>query len=179
LNPNDSPVLDALLRQTHNPDGLIDLVPLWRAAGRPRGKSPRQRYGRTGEIIAERGKGPDGAVLVELRTAWCYAGLIDDDLGKACCDVLDGTIRADPAGFLMRVPNSVGALVAIPYEMAEQGVGAVEAADRLVAEVVGRTAGLGAWEQETTVAEVQRAVRGEDLRGPEECSGPSKVRSEP
>ena len=82
---HDSPVFAEFQRQRGNGGErtLHDLAALWRAAGRPRGKSPRHwdswniKAGCPSEIVADLG-GRDGPVLAAGPSALDYAQALDD-----------------------------------------------------------------------------------------------------
>jgi hypothetical protein len=158
INITNCPVWEEYQRQTQqDPDALVNLTLLWRAAGSPRGRSPRQRYHGTDEIVLDEG-GRNGSCFGDANTALCYAQILDHKLMRACGEVFFRQLDADPAGNIAGCPNGIMAIFAIPAMMKKEGVGPHEAREHLIREVVERSNGLDAYAQETTVAKVQRAV---------------------
>jgi hypothetical protein len=103
----------------------------------------------------------DDPVILPRNVALKYARSLD--LLKMSLEVLEGLklIKADPAGCLIRRPDSNVSLPALPMFARARCVGIEEAAKLLVAEVVERAADLDPFKQETLVVRVQRAVQGE------------------
>jgi hypothetical protein len=161
INLTDSPVWDDYRRQTaRDPDALVNLTSLWRAAGSPRGRSPRQHYRGTRLIMRDEGR--RGSCWADPNTALCYAQILDANLMWACGEAFFRQLDADPAGNMAGLPSPLMAMFAIPAMMAKEGIDADAARDRLVAEVARRVGGGDAYAGETLVARVRRAVEGEE-----------------
>jgi hypothetical protein len=85
-----SPMFGEYQRQRHErgeAGRVFSLTELWKAAGRPRGRSPRHyahvfRKTRS-DWIEDRGGGPDGAVLADGETAFHYCTITDDRIMTA------------------------------------------------------------------------------------------------
>jgi hypothetical protein len=163
----DSPVFAEYQRQVAPGDSpTVDLAALWVAAGRPRGRSPRQWAARQ---VRRRGEGPllgpdagpGRPVLAPADVALEYAMALDRRIEIAANQVVWLKIEGDPARCLIECPSPLLALFAVGAVARARGVGDDEAEEILVGETVERTAGLDDHAQETLVAEVQRAVRSE------------------
>lgn len=164
----DSPVFAEYRRQLTEGDGYVfDLTALWRAAGRPRGKSPRQwdarnvRRGSESAIVAEEGSGPNGPVLASDEVALDYAQALDFRIEQAIYQEFCQSLEVDPVGHLLESPEPLMALAAVQATINIRGGTPEEAARYLTLEAVDRTADLGTYAQETKIAAVQRALRGE------------------
>lgn len=149
----------------------MDMTALWRAAGRPRGRSPRRWLAGTayGERVRDEGGGPDGRVLAEPGVALLYAAFrldLTGTLAKAWSAIFMGALRADPAPMLTQENAGLIALTAkldlIAGGMtdAEAGRHLMERVDRHVA-----TRGLDVYTEETKVMHAQRAVADFDATG--------------
>lgn len=149
----------------------MDLTVLWKAAGRPRGRSPRQWLAGTAyvERVRDEGGGPDGRVLTDPGIALSYAALWLDPtsvLFTVWTAIFMGALRADPAPMLTKADAGLIALTAkldlIAGGMtdAEAGRHLMELVDRHVAAL-----GLDPWAEETKVMHAQRAVADSDTSG--------------
>jgi hypothetical protein len=152
---------ESLVSQDNSP--TIDIVALWNGAGRPEHCSPwawvehAASHPDGGPFFAS-GDERDDPVILPRNVALKYARSLD--LLKVSWEALEGLklIEADPAGCLIRRPDSGASMFALPMFARARGVGIEEAAKLLVAEVVERTADLNPLKQETLVARVQRDV---------------------
>jgi hypothetical protein len=149
-------------------DGACDLVPLWHAAGRPRKwpGSPRRWYAprrQYHDLVQDGpGRGADAPLVLDSTAALGYAQALCPLIMGATIAVMEAKFHADPAGTLMGCPTPLVAFFAKAAQADNTGVTTHAEADRgLLDEVVSRTAALGPWEQESAVARVQRALRGE------------------
>jgi hypothetical protein len=139
----------------------INLTDLWRAAGRPRPWSPRwwrKHYHRTEEVTLE-GTSADDPAWADTGTAFIYAQHIDDEIAEACAEAVCHAFRQDPAGLMLRAPDSVKPYAAFFACGSNAGGGktGADVAREITAEVARRTEPLGVYAQEVKVAEVQRA----------------------
>jgi hypothetical protein len=153
----NSPVWDDYRRQTaRDPDDLVNLTSLWRVAGSPRGRSPRQHYRGTRLIMCDEGR--RGSCWADPNTALCYAQVLDANLMWACGEAFFRQLDADPARHMAGCPNGIMAMFAVPAMMKKETLDAVAARERLVAEVAGRASGGDEYARETLVAKVRRAA---------------------
>jgi hypothetical protein len=155
----DSPVWDAFRRQEGLDPDRFNLTDLWRAAGRPRGLSPRGWAGWNPwhDIDFEAGS-PDAPAWADRVTALTYAEHLCPKVMMAVNEAFYQAICADPARVMMNAPEGCGSLVALFVGVAMAADGNRTAAENaIVAEVADRTESLGVYAQETEVARVQRA----------------------
>jgi hypothetical protein len=142
----------------------IDITAIWNEAGRPEHCSPwawaeqAASHSDSGPFFAS-GDERDDPVILPRDVALKYARSLDSL--NLSLELLAGLklIRADPAGCLIRRPESTLSMWVLPMVARARGVGIEEAAELIVAEVVERTADLDPFAQETVVAKVQRDVR--------------------
>jgi hypothetical protein len=90
---------------------------------------------------------------------------LDAGIAAAAFAILDEQFRADPMAHVMDCPVPLVTLFAVDAMARERNSSYAEPSRAILDEALGRTAGLGAWEQETAVAKVQRALRGEPQPG--------------
>jgi hypothetical protein len=132
-------------------DGRIDLVPIWTALGRPRGRSPRQ-WRRHGYFPGA----PSDPAMAFIGEAHCYAAFAAGESGAQVSRMIIEGLRRDPARHLMDCPNLIMAYAVTGA--VRVGTGATEAQVKrsLLTAVAERSAGEGVYGQETRVAEIQR-----------------------
>ena len=163
----NSPVFQEYqLQVSHDGSALVDLTALWGAAGRPKGRSPRQWAARedAGGARARSSRRPAGRftpVLAPADVALDYAMHLDTKIQMAANEVLWTKIHADPARSLIECPDPIMALFAVGAVADAQDITAEEAATILVSEAVEQTVDLDPYKQETSVAKVQRAIGGD------------------
>jgi hypothetical protein len=156
----DNPVWQEYGRQQDRDPQRINLTDLWRAGGRKRPWSPRwwrKSYHYEEEVTLE-GTAADDPAWTDAGTAMMYVQHIDDEIMRAVGEAVFHAFRQDPAGLMLRAPDSCKPLAAI-------FAGAVTATDgdktaatsAITAEVARRTEPLGVYAQEVEVAKVQRA----------------------
>ncbi|MBV8317890.1 MAG: hypothetical protein JO116_24510 [Planctomycetaceae bacterium] len=153
------------------PGGLIDLTRLWHFAGRPKGRSPRQKYPKDckgykdfGRILKSVGRTADSPAWATSDTARSYVESLDPRIMIARQNIIIEMMDRDPVGWLMDAPEGAKGIAAVfikPIVANQAGLPREEADRLIIAEAIERTSGLDVFEQETKVAEVQRAVRGE------------------
>jgi hypothetical protein len=126
--PDDQPVLQELgAAREESPDGTVDLVRLWHAAGRPWGLSPRTwdarrvRAGDESVIVRGRGGKPDEPTLADPDDAIGHVWAVDSSAVVALSEIISRKIREDPAGMLAWVPNEIGAVLAFGAAMSCTG----------------------------------------------------------
>src|SRR3954466_11821554 len=103
-NVPGSKVYEAYLAELRSRDDrAVNLVPLWHAAGRPRGKSPRWWYsrwrvGRGGDqdLILKCPGGADAPLVVNDTAALVYAQRLDVRITAAAFEIVDRQFLADP-----------------------------------------------------------------------------------
>ncbi len=149
----------------------MDLTELWRQAGRPRGRSPRQRIGWMIEDgrIRDEGGGPDGRLLADPGTALLYVSCWLDRTGilaRVGSAIFMGALRADPAPMLTKANAGLIALTA-KLDLIAGGMTDAEAGRHLMDRVDRHVAarGLDPWAEETAVMHAQRAVADLDATG--------------
>jgi hypothetical protein len=144
----------------------VNLVTLWHAAGRPRGQSPRWWYsrwrvGRGGDqdLIQKCPGGADAPLVVVPTAALVYAQQLDARIARAAFAIVDEMFLADPTSHVMNCPVPLVTFFAVDAMAQKRGLSHAEASRVILDETVERTKGLEAWEQETIVARVERALR--------------------
>jgi hypothetical protein len=150
------------------PEGLIDLTRLWHAAGRPKGYSPRQYYrkGRRvfGRILKSEGTQADSPAWATAETALAYVEILDVRVYIFNLNIICEQLERDPVKMLMDTPDSAKGLMACivkPVVASQAGVPREDADQLIISEAIERTENLNPYSQETLVASVGRAVRGE------------------
>jgi hypothetical protein len=157
----DNPTWEEYWKLKDRDPQRINLTDLWRVAGRPRPWSPRwwrKHYHRTEEVTLE-GTAADDPAWADAGTAFIYAQHIDGEIMRAVAEAVFHVFRQDPAGLMLRAPDSVKSYAAFFACASNAGGGktAAAAAQDITAEVARRTEPLGVYAQEVKVAEVQRA----------------------
>ena len=150
--------------------GRPDLTAIWRATGRPRGRSPRRWVATRGELdrIVDEGGGPDGRVLGDYEAAMRYAGWLDRTgiVSQAVAGVIMDGILANAGPMLARDHAGLIGMVA-KLGLICRGLSQEEAARQLTEEVKQFAAAQArdGYEEELLVARGQRAIAEIDLRG--------------
>ncbi|WP_422932205.1 hypothetical protein [Singulisphaera sp. PoT] len=165
IQPPDTPVFRAFnaeLEARGGREAQLDLNVLWDAAGRDQGRSPSEwaaecsRRGQSVTIV----EGPKGEALCIRRDFFEYAQHLDPAIELFAIELIGQRLRENPGEAMLKLPTPVMALAAEAAIIGGDGVSPGEARHRIMGDVVAETAGLGPWEQETKVAEVQRAMAG-------------------
>jgi hypothetical protein len=154
-----SPVFVALER-IFAIDWLVNAVPLWKAAGRPRNRSPR-RFFPPAQIAYDDGGPPDGHVLVDSIDVIRYATSLDDRIEAWIAhkreQMSDGALLEELIARPTPLMVHLGMLAITELTDREFS----EAGDELIWFVATLTKSMDMYEQETLIAKIQRAVRGE------------------
>ncbi|WP_422928589.1 hypothetical protein [Singulisphaera sp. PoT] len=153
--------LQSLGDSNHSREGMVDLDKLWNASGRRRGRSPRQwaaRCNRSGddiEIVA----GYQGESLASHHHALDYAQYLDPAVERFCMELLAHKLREASGRSMLQCPNNpFMALAATAAVMSGSRVSPEEAQRRIIKDAVAESGDLDVYDQETKIAEVQRAL---------------------
>lgn len=143
--------------------GLVDLVTLWHAAGRPRGHSPRQwdrnreQVGEKRLILKSEAGGPNAEAWAPPEVAVRYALHLDPGLLGPIAAAMVESLRREPGRAVLEVPSPLMAALALGA-LAGPGGEDGSPSQRVIKGAVVASSQMDPWKQEVAVCEVQRAV---------------------
>ena len=154
-------VWEEFQRQLDVDPSRINLTDLWRAAGRPQTRSPRQwaPASHYAKAVVFEGKSADGPAWADREVGYDYVQALDPEIMLAAGRAFMMAMKAKPGRMLISCPDEAKPLVAMfaSAGLAEDG-DRTAAEKAIMSDVVDRTASLGTYAQETEVAKVQRAM---------------------
>ena len=161
----DTPVFracNAAFEARRWPDSPLNLNVLWEASGRLRGRSPEQwaaRCHREGHPVTVL-LGGQGESFCSGGDFFEYAQYLDPAIERFVIEIVGHKFRERPGEAMLRLPTPVMALATEAAIVGGDETSPEEARRRIMGDAIAETAGMGPWEQETKVAEVQRAMAG-------------------